>query len=200
VSRALFIYDTRKRREEIKSQLAQANAEMDFDFSTGGEGAVAALEQGDISVVVIDVATVDADQEAFAALVHRQFPDVAVVVRCNDAKTAQLHGVADSDHLYLARDCSTEDLLSALIEAEHVHLALQANPRALTNAEITGVLTEFFKREIMHSRIGFDDIPERMRPYLSKDLLKQAEHFRNDEGAPPFWTEDTAPGRWEDED
>ena len=193
----LVVEEDPARLEDMRRQLAGAASELAFDYSSSIADARESLAVGDVSVLVMDIDGVDDAHDAFLRTVRREFPDVAIVIQSGDTETARLHRMADSDHLYLARNCSAEELTAALTEAERLHLAFQENPRALSNADITAILSDFFRREIMHGRIGLDDIPERMRPYLSEDLLKQADHFRQDEGAAPFWVEEEDEADWD---
>ncbi|NQW01888.1 MAG: response regulator [Rhodospirillales bacterium] len=170
----LFVDDSPDFLEALRDRLAFLRDRWQMAFSTGGDDAIRRLQDNDFCVVVSDIDNRYLNGEAFMETVRKQAPNTARVVMSSKADTARLHHVADSENFYLKKGCSMPQFVAAIEEAIELHRFLQQHPRELTNQELTEVIVDFFTREVMRQKIRIDDIPAQIRPYITRELLKQS--------------------------
>jgi DNA-binding NarL/FixJ family response regulator len=171
----LFVDDDPAFLDALQVRLASLDDHWRMAFSTGGDDAIQQLESEDFSVVVSDIDNRHLDGEAFMEVVRQRAPNTARVIMSTKADTARLHHVADSEHFYLSKGCSLQQFVAAIEEAIELHRFLQCHPRELSNQQLTEVIVDYFTREVMRQKICIDDIPEQIRPYITRELLKQAQ-------------------------
>jgi len=170
----LFVDDDPAFLEALQARLASLEDRWRMVYSTGGEDAIQRLQDDDFCVVVSDIDNKFMDGETFMEVVRKQAPNTARVIMSSHADTARLHHAADSDHFYLKKGCSMQQFIAAIEEAIELHAFLRCHPRELTNQELTEVIVDYFTREVIRQKIQLDDIPEQVRPYITRELLKQS--------------------------
>lgn len=166
----LFVDDDDSVLANIQHQLRDMAEEWSMVFSEGGEDAMNHLRKNDFSVIISDVDNKNEDGIHLMEHVKEEFPDVARVILSSNLETAQLHHAADHKHFYLRKGGKLNEFVTAIREAILMHNWLREHPRPLSPRELTEVLVDYFKREMQHQRITLNDVPERIRPYLSQPV------------------------------
>lgn len=189
----LIVNDDSALLSKLDQELRPWTGSFSFAFSEGGVSALRQLDQGNFSIVIADLDNANLAGEEFLERVRTQFPSCVRVVMSSRADGARPYAVADNDHFYLTSDATAEELIEVMRGAESLHRHLVEHPRELTAQELTEVVVEYFLREILHDRIVLDDIPKRVRPYISKELLRQSKHFSHEAVDVPdeCWSYDT---------
>lgn len=188
--RVLVVNDNPVTLNTLAQLLSPLDDQFEFHYAEGGANAFEALEQDDFAVVAADLDNRNLDGAEFFNRLRTQFPMCARIVLSSHADTARPYHLADDDGLYLSTELPGEMIATALARAVGVHDMLLEHPRGLNMQELTEVIVDYFTREIMHNRITLADIPKRIRPYIPKQLLEQANHYAPefDEVPPEQWT------------
>jgi DNA-binding NarL/FixJ family response regulator len=182
----LFVDDDEKVLEYIKSQLSHMDNEWEMVFSEGGNDAIELLREKSFSVIVSDVNNQNEDGLHLMEHVKEEFPNVARVILSSNLKNAQLNHAADHRNFYLLKGCTQNEFVAAIQEAILLHTSLLEHPRPLSTEELTEILVDYFKREILFRKLTLNDVPELIRPYLSRALIGSA--IKGDDT--PFLEED----------
>ncbi len=174
--RILFLDESEAVLDELKRQLAYIADEWDMTFSTGGDDAIDELVKGDYCVVVTDHLNRNVGGEDFMERAKKAAPTVARVILSEDAPRARLHRIADDDHFYLRKGCTAEQLVTTIDEACELHRWMQVHPRPPSTEELLEILIDFFTRELLSEKMSLRDVPDGVKPYLSRSLVKSLEH------------------------
>ena len=168
--RILFVDDDENVLQSLQQLLAPMSEEWEMAFSVGGEDALEKLRQNNYSVIISDIINKNEDGIRLMEQVKKEFPNTARVILSSNLESAQLHHAADQNNFYLLKGCSLDDFIAAIRDAIELHSSLMEHPRPLSNEDLTEVLVDYFKRELLFQKMTMNDIPELIRPYISRAM------------------------------
>jgi len=174
--RILIVDDDPDILDGLNRCLADATDELDVTCVQGGQAALDLLRDGDFSVVISDMDNRFMDGEHLMETVRGEHPDVARMIFSARADAARLHRVADDEHFYLQKGCSVDDFLAAVREACELHRWYAEHPRSPTTEDLLQIMVDFFTREVLRQKMVLADIPDGIRPYISRRLMKSMMH------------------------
>lgn len=178
--RILFLDENEAVLNDLKRELAFTADQWDMTFSIGSDDAIKELVNGDYCVVVTDHLNRNVGGEDFMERARKAAPEVARVILSDDAPRARLHRIADDDHFYLRKGCTAEQLATTIDEACELHRWMQVHPRPPTAEELLEILIDFFTKELLSEKMSLRDVPDGIKPYLSRALVKSLEHRQPD--------------------
>ena len=168
----LFVDDDKAVLDTLRSRLSHMEDEWEMSYSIGGEEAVERLRLGEFSVVVADLDNKNLNGAEFLGRVRTEAPLVARVVFSSKAEDVQGENIADDDSFYLLKGCGWEPFVMTIREACIMHHTLKAHPRPISTEELLEVLIEFLGTAFLRGKINLDDVPKRIRPYVSRQVLR----------------------------
>ncbi|MEK9723879.1 MAG: hypothetical protein VW405_10420 [Rhodospirillaceae bacterium] len=66
------------------------------------------------------------------------------------------------------------EFLAAVRAAAEVDRWLGVKPRPPTTDDLLAILVDYFKRELIRQKMSLADLPDGIKPYLSRELLETA--------------------------
>ncbi len=169
--RILFTDDDDAVLNALRENLQGMAGEWDMAFAHGGEEALARLREGNFSVIVSNLDNRIMDGETLMDRVRQEAPEAARVILSSRPDVARLHRVADDEHFYLRKGCSFEEFVSAIRDACELHRWMREHPRPMSTDDIKEILIDFFSNQLLRQHLTLQDVPERLRPHISREIL-----------------------------
>lgn len=176
--RVLLVEERADVREALEQSLAEQKARWDMTIAATAEEALTVLADSQIDVAVFDTDHDPEGAELLAAAIRERYPETARVVMARSVEQARPHRLASGNDLYIAKPCPKDAFVSTIERAAAVHGILWKEAHDLTLTDIKEILVDFFSAEILHQRLGLDEVPAKIRPHLHPSLLEKLEANR----------------------
>jgi len=170
-SKILFVDDDPALLEEVRLCLSEMESEWEMSFSQGGEKVIEQLRVENFSVVVADLDNKNLNGREFLRRVSEAAPQVARVIFSSDAEAVRGEMLADDESFYLPKGGPREHFITVIREACDLHHVLEEHSRPISTQELLAVLIELLSTEFLRGKINLDDVPKRIRPYVSRQIL-----------------------------
>lgn len=114
MKRILFVDDEPNVLEGIRRMLYADRKRWEMEFAIGGAAALQACEQGTFDVVVSDMRMPSMDGAALLTQLRDRYPGIARIVLSGHCESEAATRVVPVAHRFLAKPCSSADLVSAI--------------------------------------------------------------------------------------
>ena len=126
MTRILFVDDEQSVLQGLRRMLRSRRDQWDMTFATGGEEALAALEEQHVDVLVTDMRMPGIDGPTLLAEVARRYPQtVRIVLSGHSSKNTTIRSVGLT-HQYLSKPCDKDALERAILRALGLREALRS--------------------------------------------------------------------------
>lgn len=164
----LFVDDEVNILNGIKRNLRNKVMDWDLVFVTNGQDALDHLASRPFDVIVSDMIMPKMSGQELLGHVQKRFPTVARIVlsgQCDEETAFQLVG---SDHLYLAKPCSADLLVSTIRNAYYVYKDFDDDVQV---GDLKTALCDLVRVMLLRGAITFDDIPEDILKWLPASTI-----------------------------
>lgn len=169
--RVLFVDGDRQVLARLRDGLADLDSEWDMSFAEGEEKAIEWLRAEEFDVVVAD-----ADSEGvaiYSLLTHLSdnYPQTVRVVLSEDERHLHPTSRPRGAHFCIRKPARKDQFVQVVRNAHNLHRTLWRQTHELNISDVREILVDFFTAEILHQKLRYDEIPEKIKPFISKELL-----------------------------
>lgn len=110
----MFVDDDENLLEGLKRSLRKKVGNWKINFNTSGKKALEILNKERYNIIITDYKMPEMDGMELLNIVRDKYPDVHRILLTGQSEKEIFEKAKSMDHLYLAKPCSTEDLISTI--------------------------------------------------------------------------------------
>ena len=171
--RVLFIGGGDAVMVALRASLADFSDEWDMAFAAGTDKAMAWLREEEFDVACIDSDAPGVSINSMLAHLADNYPQTVRVLLSEAEAQLRFSRRKKAAHFSLRKPCSKAQLAETIHNAHQLHRLLWRESHELTVSDLREIMVDFFTAEILHQKLRFDEVPEKIKPFLSKDLLER---------------------------
>ncbi len=175
IPRILFIGGDIQVLGVLRASLKEQEAEWDMAFAAGTDKAMAWLRDDEFDVAVIDVDASGVNLNSLLAHLAENYPQTVRIVISESDQYLQVSRRQKAAHYGIKKPCGKSKFVETIRNAYGLHRTLWRETHELGLNDLREILVDFFTSQILHQKLHYDEIPEKIKPFISRDLLDRIE-------------------------
>jgi DNA-binding NarL/FixJ family response regulator len=173
IPRVLFIGGDIQVLGVLRASLKAQEGEWEMAFADGTEKAMAWLRDEEFDVSLIDADAPGVNVNSMLSHLAENYPQTVRIVISESDQFLQFSRRQKAAHYSLRKPCPRSKFIETIHNAYGLHRTLWRESHELTISDMREILVDFFTAEILHQKLRFDEIPEKIKPFISRDLLER---------------------------
>jgi len=173
----IFVDDEIRVLEGLKRSFRNMRDDWDMSFASSGKEALALIADTRFDVIVSDMDMPEMTGDALLNQVKIDSPETARIVLTGAATKEKVFRLLGSDHFFLSKPCPRDVFIQTVEKALDLHFHVKEivpgviENEPLSNEDLTLILEDFFRGQLLKGAIGSEDVPFKIRSRLSNDLV-----------------------------
>ena len=163
----------------LRRSLRELRESWDMHFATSGHEALEIMSQMYFDVIVSDMNMPEMSGDELLNLVKSAYPETIRIILTGAVSRENAFRMVGSEHYFLSKPCPKDVFINTIEQAVSLREMSADEAREngavdrppLSNEEITQVLEEFFKGQLLKETIKKIDVPPLIRNRLSDVLM-----------------------------
>ena len=171
IPRILFIGGDIQVLGVLRASLKAQEDEWEMVFAEGADKGIAWLRDDEFDVAVIDADAPGVNVNSMLGHLSENYPQTVRIVISESDQFLQISRRQKASHYSVRKPCPRSKFVETIRNAYGLHRALWRESHEMTISDMREILVDFFTAEILHQKLRFDEIPEKIKPFISRDLL-----------------------------
>lgn len=155
----------------LRASLKAQEDEWEMVFADGVEKGMSWLRDDEFDVAVVDADAPGVNINSMLSHLAENYPQTVRIVISDSDQFLHLSKRQKAAHYALKKPCPRSTFVETIRNAYGLHRSLWRESHELTISDMREILVDFFTAEILHQKLRFDEIPEKVKPFISRDLL-----------------------------
>ncbi|PIW29760.1 MAG: hypothetical protein COW30_04285 [Rhodospirillales bacterium CG15_BIG_FIL_POST_REV_8_21_14_020_66_15] len=171
IPRVVFIGGDLRVLGTLRASLKSQEGEWEMAFADGTEKGMAWLRDDEFDVAVIDADAPGVNVNSMLGHLAENYPQTVRIVISESDQFLHFSRRQKAAHYSVKKPCPRSKFIETIRNAYGLHRTLWRESHELTIGDMREILVDFFTAEILHQKLRFDEIPEKIKPFISHELL-----------------------------
>tara|TARA_B100000405_G_scaffold280229_1_gene223995 strand:+ start:510 stop:1124 length:615 start_codon:yes stop_codon:yes gene_type:complete len=171
IPRILFIDGDIQVLGALRAGLKDLEGEWEMVFAEGTAKAMAWLRDDEFDVCVVDADAPGVNINSMLSHLAENYPQTVRIVISESDQALQYSRRMKAAHFGIKKPCPRETFIETIRNAHGLHRMLWRETHELTLGDLREIMVDFFTAQILHQKLRYDEVPEKIKPFISRDLL-----------------------------